>query len=569
MKKLNPNLFIIEINRTTSLENLECHGALQLNDKNLNKKALRFIKCKFQFLEISKINDLESIHFYECETTDILINEVVGNFSFIFHNCTNQSIQISGSDVISISIKNCENRFGKILIEGNTIHRIYLENIDVLKINITHSNVRALIDIISTKCERLEIKNCEKIGQLKLFKIYPRIQFTIKKCNIENKFYSQLSVFNSINIDSCEFNSAFDWKSNPIRLVQLTENTFNKPFNLELKLNQDESQRDFGVTQTGIIEDFSLKNNIFGSEGFLNLSGNELIKFYCKFNVQSKTQFSCHLPKTNTIRFIGEISNSTYNFSFFEIIELTISEFYNYSHLNLSSINNVIFKIKGEKQPKRSLSLRNSFLGKTNFNNCDLSTFDDIVIADSQLQEITTSNVTWFNKMTIETRNEIGFLENRNYREVYRQLKIAMEKQGDRIKYLDFKSKELSAYKDLIAKDKRITWDEKVIFWIGKNTNNFGQDWLKAVKIMGWSNVVFLLILSALITKTINPVEVCYFFWSNIKHLFTLLNPAHSLKDIVPVHAQTFWMNAVDYLSKIWNAFFIFQIISAFRKYFK
>ena len=114
--------------------------------------------------------------------------------------------------------------------------------------------------------------------------------------------------------------------------------------------------------------------------------------------------------------------------------------------------------------------------------------------------------------------------------------------------------------------------------WVGQ-TNNFGTHWGKPLLIL----LIFSLIFYCYIIVGISD-EITYVIDINrnnltvtfnilLKHLYTLpqlLNPIHSIKEIFPEYESIgFTVYMLDFVLKVLLAFFIFQIISAFRKFMK
>ncbi|ASB50346.1 hypothetical protein CDL62_14940 [Alkalitalea saponilacus] len=69
-------------------------------------------------------------------------------------------------------------------------------------------------------------------------------------------------------------------------------------------------------------------------------------------------------------------------------------------------------------------------------------------------------------------------------------------------------------------------------------------------------------------------IDSIVFTWNELtRHSYAiplLLNPVHELRLIFPEYENiSFYVYLIDYFQKIVIAFFIFQVISAFRKYMK
>lgn len=159
--------------------------------------------------------------------------------------------------------------------------------------------------------------------------------------------------------------------------------------------------------------------------------------------------------------FIKLQEKSLIDFSGFELKELKFSTIQNFSsYVRLTNI-----KIANK------FELRNTNLGKAELNNFDLSECQEIVIKDSVFFEIVFNNLKW-GKIT----------ENRfkGSRDVFRQLKHALEQQGNIIDANRFYSLEMKEYKKELADE---SWfsdygQDKFVFLVHEMVSNFSQTWV-------------------------------------------------------------------------------------------
>jgi hypothetical protein len=170
----------------------------------------------------------------------------------------------------------------------------------------------------------------------------------------------------------------------------------------------------------------------------------------------------------------------------------------------------------------------------------------------------------------------------RRTKEIYRQLKYALEKQGNRISSLRFKALEMKTYKQetfiKVKWYKRIFNVDRFVLWVGQS-NDFGMNWLKPVLLaIGFSLLFHFLIIVGISDKlTYSPnlsfqsIETTWnVYRENLSSLPQLMNPTHLLSRIYPNNSNlNFNVHLLDYLLKVILAFFIFQTVSAFRKYVK
>ncbi len=280
---------------------------------------------------------------------------------------------------------------------------------------------------------------------------------------------------------------------------------------------------------------------------------------------------SCKIIKTE-ISGSNYKSNIVFNHSF--INKLFFNFFNNYSTVSFISLKSHL--------TDSQLKINHSNLGKTHFFNTYLNSFDKVEIYNSILIDIVAVNVKWFKDTNLNPNLLENTIEYTYKKEIYRQIKYALEKQGDRISSLHFKALEMKAFKkESFAQVKwyrMILNIDRFILWVGQ-TNNFGQNWFKPVLFaISFTLLYYVLIIIGISDKlsyipnfTLDSIsltfnELCEY--SNI--IPQLMNPTNSLNKILSENIElSFIVNLWDYLLKITLAFFIFQIISAFRKYMK
>jgi hypothetical protein len=251
-----------------------------------------------------------------------------------------------------------------------------------------------------------------------------------------------------------------------------------------------------------------------------------------------------------------------------------------------------------------ALYIDDSNFGKAQFFQVDFASFDVIVFHNNILTDISTSLVKWFLPEQLETGVESGSLKiykdslklkdkqriiNNRYsivshfrsrQEIYRQLKFASQKQGDIPQALEFQRHEMNYYRQIVKYRKPRRWNEYLILW-SNQSNNFGQSWLRAVVLFIIFSFVFYIPIGFLNSSELDYLHFArswadaglnlkIIFHHNLKKWFVLMNPTHSLKDINENMIQlSGWIYFWDFLSRIIVSYFLFQIISAFRKFNK
>ena len=247
-----------------------------------------------------------------------------------------------------------------------------------------------------------------------------------------------------------------------------------------------------------------------------------------------------------------------------------------------------------------AFKIRYSSLNQAYFFDVDLQSFSKLNFEKSDLSNFSNCQINWFHDDQIDS-NETDQIKKFAYkRELYRQLKNNQEKQGDRIKALEFQSKEMHYFrkeKKLSGKkesNRRHWWEDYVILNIGR-INNHGQSFFKPILFLGFVSLGFTFLLHApeIISKIsipfdttisnetkklaypiINPLQDIFFsidVHSFFKIWISTLNPVHDISEIYenvyPHKRITFYELAIDFLLKVSEAILIFQIIVAFRKY--
>lgn len=108
-------------------------------------------------------------------------------------------------------------------------------------------------------------------------------------------------------------------------------------------------------------------------------------------------------------------------------------------------------------------------------------------------------------------------------------------------------------------------WD-KFILWVFKMSNNHGLSIKRPLfGLIGFSLVFYLLYLLSINRLFIDTK----FDWSLVGHYFSFLDLTHRKNFLISKEEFTIWTLTIDFFNKILVGFFIFQFISAFRKYVK
>lgn len=311
---------------------------------------------------------------------------------------------------------------------------------------------------------------------------------------------------------------------------------------------------------------------------------------------------------------VGILSLSGYNSSanlLFEhlfINQIRIKALINNAGLVLSGIKASHLEWFEDKEFTRprdnALYIDDSNFGKAQFYQVDFSSFGKVVFHNNILTEITTSLVKWFTPAQLENGIEESSLQiykkaleskderritnaslslvatYRSRQEIYRQLKYSSQKQGNTPESLEFQRHEMNYYRKIINIKKPRNWSEYLILW-SNQSNDFGQNWLKPLCLLIFFSLISYLPIGFLTSSRLDysrfadsfsdiALNFKVVFWDNLKTWLVLLNPAHRLSDVSDkINEFSSWVYFWDLLSRIIVSYFIFQMISAFRKFNK
>jgi len=209
---------------------------------------------------------------------------------------------------------------------------------------------------------------------------------------------------------------------------------------------------------------------------------------------------------------------------------------------------------------RSSLNIVDSDLDKTLFLNLNCSNFTEVVIAKSDISNVTFSNcILPINILLGSSDPAVGYGVKRSdnvnrssyHRENHRQLKIAMEKQGNHSAALQYKTKEMH----YLRREKNWGWD-KVLLYLNFLSNNHGLSWSRALLFtIGMS---FILYLCYERTCTVPRYNLDAFF--KYASSFPLYKSQSELALSWPTYL-------VIMLSRVLIGYGIYQFIVAFRKF--
>ncbi len=617
-----------------------------------NKKNFTDIKPTLNLPSISNFNDIE-VDYLEIKDTDyrnkfatfdkvtfkdaVFFENVNLSNGMSFDNCDFESILVFTNVIVdmydpllipnseSIIFNNCQ--FHSVVNfngENTNIQRsLVFDNCIFQKgLNITNLEI---------KVESLKISNSTINGKLDIFNssINQDIRFSNNKINTHlrlgnNKcsmiaFTQANTVIGNLHIDNCKLEKGIVFNDGAFK-----EEIF-------FSLNETHG---FGLS----IIDASFEKTFYINYHSGKIRPNRGISKY--FIASSKFANGMHImgtqdifqdcPKVDEISLnISPMLSGTISFGDLDLGALNITGFNTSSKIIFKHIQINHIKIKdfinecgiifsdvrasrsGWENPSKTgyprysaIYVDDSNFGKAQFFQTNFKSFDNIILTNVIINEISTSLVTWFTEPQLERddiKNDRRHLKNvkrgkdkreitnarmflirtlESKKDIYKQLKFVSQRQGDMPKALEFQSYEMNYYRQIVKYEKPRKFSEHFILATSLS-NNFGQNWIKAL----WLLIIFsflscipiTLLTSAELDYTkfdISFINIIYdtkvFFHSFFKIWMVLLNPTHRIADIDKnIDNYSGIVYFLDMLSRVVVSYFIFQMVSAFRKFSK
>lgn len=523
------------------------------------------------------------------------------NLSFVDVTASGYSVEFSDKS-LSIKLSNCKID-GSLYFEKCKIDRnIEIENkseLNEIRIYETYVKNEGIKTFDSTIKGLFDVNNLETKHGLRLektkFEESLRIQnlFGDGISFLKSEFKKDIRLWSG-DIKSLTFNDGiFDEELN-ISVVKcsgyltIVGGKFNKAFNIDLK----DSDR------KGSIANVYLKNcsfeESFNLNGFIDKTGKPEIE-YVKIIASRLLKGCLHLNFINARKVLisGNNENAEIKLTTINVKDFEVFSFNNYGNFRVSSF--------AAMDKDSEIKILDSNLGKAQFYNTQFDQFKSVRMSDVIISEVLTSNVKWFDSSKLpifipqdkavidefmkdtdserkRVAKEVVLKRLRGRRDLFRQLKYAMDKQGDRVQALKFQALEMGAhYKEL--QHTSSLWNIDRLILLFSKSNDFGQNWWKPIWLAGLINLFFYL----LIITSQSSAFMFYpsFTWIDIKltlnfwidtfgKYWQLLNPAHILDRMYPERTTiNGWTQFWDFLSRLILSFFIFQAVTAFRKFVK
>jgi hypothetical protein len=213
--------------------------------------------------------------------------------------------------------------------------------------------------------------------------------------------------------------------------------------------------------------------------------------------------------------------------------------------------------LKSDMDSESLFGIENSDMGGMKFLSSDFSSYKKMVINNSSISSIDCVNVKW--PETILTSGEFKKIDYLEQRDVYRQLKLAMNKIHNKFDEINFKSKELHSHLKTLSLRNPTQWLDIIILKLNYLSSNHGLNWLIPL--------LWIIVIAAgfhTLLLYLHDYSETIHFWKFV--LF--INPAHKVNymgDSLPIiNTVSMW---VDFLGRILIGYFTFHFIRATRKF--
>ncbi|MCG3165583.1 MAG: hypothetical protein POELPBGB_01351 [Bacteroidia bacterium] len=493
------------------------------------KKGLHFESCTFQ----------KELVFNDCTIHSILCEKSSGN-----------EIYFSGY-VKNNAIKNREIIFDEVIFE-----KIKFEHVELFK----------PIKFLSVEFKEVWFHHCHAEAPVTFGEGKKEIYFKSKKIDIESsKFFHRIDFLKGFIVEfarfhKVDFNEQVVWRDSfyteSIELIEV-----HAKYDVSLSFRNNTTHLYFQNCW------FDTSFTVYNINPALNsIEDRVTVDFhgiiYGNYIISDLPTLSINISCIN-------FANILFNNVSTKLIH--INRFYNYNKLFFNSI---------KLDPTYNvLTIIDSNINNTEFENIDFTKFHEVVVTKSDVSSLVLSNSLFPKTIQIESKNpQLGYgiekderiNRNRYFRESYRQLKMAMEKSGNRYYGLYYKSQEMYYQR----KELEFGWD-KILLTLNYLTNNNGISWGRGIVFTLFCALCSFFALNSLANDP-------YFYWGcsysfsetfeafkiGFKQYINYLSSYPRLT-IGDETSSNWKINGVILLSRILVSIGIFQTIFAFRKYGK
>jgi hypothetical protein len=569
-----------EIIGLITVENVAINVNCDISQTDIKCDGIEFIDCTFNgilsFLSVTLKYGIKFINCYFKENL-IISNCIFADYHREF-NDLHSSILIRNCTINKLlSIKNCSNiGRGIHIADCQLIGSLFVQNntAELGGFNIEES-------MISKNCDLEHNNFANGLGFYKCV-VHSVVRIPDNKVRglsfIKNTFHRQLDIWSG-QTDNITFN--YGEFSDDVIIKAIKATGMLTLIGVDFKTDVSIEYTDKTNKISGGCPNIYIHSCTFGNGLFLLGTSNTAERYKIQsveIRATEKLQGQINIRnfEIDEMYFFGVNSKSTIKIHGVFFQKLKFDGFTNYSKIQF-------MHVKALYNTESSLEIKETNLGSTELYNVDLSNFKRVTIFHAILFDLITSNVKWFDSSHL-MKNEFSSVRGSifaNTREVYRQLKVSMEKQGNKFQALEFKANEMRAYSQEL-RDKKLNLrilSDRAILWLGRS-NNHGQSWLKPLILIIISTLFFYWLLVVSISPDLrfqiatNKGDILA-SWKRFEEFSPaipkLVNPAFILEKVFPDQEgeKKFTTALLELFHRVILAYLLFQLVSAFRKFVK
>jgi hypothetical protein len=371
------------------------------------------------------------------------------------------------------------------------------------------------------------------------------VMIVLHNCIFEHGIICKKNNFRDVIISGCDFFefskiventiAILEFKSNIIKQgITFRSNTITENFSLNSVNNLSYVFITDSISEVFKIKDLQISFDNKGAAGMLymeDISLNSLV--------------------------LGGVNISNIVFNNIKANFIGLTNFINNSVVTVNEINPLHEKCK--------IEIQKSNLGEARISLIDFSKFSEIKIIDSSVNQIIPNNIKWCKNINTKRAMKEGEKEDyENRKELFRQLKISASNNQNKFDELQFFKMEMIA----AMKQEKISCFDWLVLCTNKFSNNHGQNWFIALCwIIGITTFFYTLVKFSLGETHFN----INYLPNDLGRWFQFINPVHQFDKLFEVTTKQYTSYALmwDGISRIFIAYFIFQFVSAFRKFVK
>ena len=385
--------------------------------------------------------------------------------------------------------------------------------------------------------DKLSFTNCvfDKKFSLSLMKFE---QLTFRDCIFQDELY--LGTIETIQADG----SNAGWKG-----VEFSDCEINGPMPIDnCKINE------FRFNSSKINHCYFRSSEV----EFLKLAGSVFNRF--AFEQAEEIDSAPGRSAIKHVQIGGALEDSNISFIDTVIEKISLLGIVNFGLLRFTNVN--------FHSPDASFLIKNSDIGNTFFSQIDFSRLKRFQVIRSNVSGIKTAGVIWPKEISGGKNVYIGGDRDGEtlhfeQRDLYRQLKYAMESQCDRVQALEFQEREMR----FLFKDLKMTDPDWWAVGFSQITSDHGRNWFKPFFQLVVASFLFFFPIMMLLGTSYTFDVPGYHFLSEWMHF---MNPLQFDFITELVESGKHESRIALILFMLWKTVFflwVYQIIAAFRKY--